>query len=692
MNEETILSVYVIICENQMLQLIIILNLLIVFSLFSQSVYVISGELRQWHGIKIIFNGPFTSEDSSPNPFTDYRLNVKFIHQDTSYIIPGFYAADGNAAESGASSGNKWSVIFTPDRTGEWSFTASFRMGDFIAIDTSESPGDAVSFDGITGNFLVAESDKQLPDFRSQGMLLYNGTRYLQFTGSKNYFIKGGSNSPENFLAYHEFDTTSPKHKYSEHVNDWLPGDPLWDSTKGKGIIGAINYLSSKGINSLYMLTFNVNGDGDDIWPYTEKDERYRFDCSKLDQWGIIFSHMQSKGVLCHFVTQETENDHELDNGRLGRERKLYYRELIARFGYHPAVIWNLGEEITNSTEQIKNFARYIRTIDPYDHFITMHNISYDNFEPFLGLSYLDGPSMYIYDIEDVSAYTKMYITESANSGRQWVCFLDEIGPFDKATPPDHIDSEHNELRKEVLWGHLMAGGAGVEWYMGYDYPHNDLTLEDFRSRDQLWNITFYALEFFQKYIPFNEMDSRDSLVTPGNYCFGKDGEVYVIFMPHGGRVSINLPDEGPYQVRWYNPRSGGELQDGTRSTIITSGSQFIGLPPRELTKDWVAIISKSTAGNSNGGYNLSDFYLMQNYPNPFNKSTLIKYNLPRDSEFRIAVYDALGKLVEVLFKGKQPAGEYNLLWDAENITSGIYLIRFESNDFAKSIKSILLK
>ena len=55
-----------------------------------------------------------------------------------------------------------------------------------------------------------------------------------------------------------------------------------------------------------------------------------------------------------------------------------------------------------------------------------------------------------------------------------------------------------------------MAGGAGVEWYFGYEYENNDLNCEDWRSRDILWKQTDYALEFFRNYLPYGDMHSAD--------------------------------------------------------------------------------------------------------------------------------------------------------------------------------------
>ena len=55
---------------------------------------------------------------------------------------------------------------------------------------------------------------------------------------------------------------------------------------------------------------------------------------------------MTQLGLQIHFVTQENENDEELGgDSSLNDIRKLYYRELVARFAHHPALQWNIGEE-----------------------------------------------------------------------------------------------------------------------------------------------------------------------------------------------------------------------------------------------------------------------------------------------------------------------------------------------------------
>ena len=569
----------------------------------------ISGELKKWHKVTITFDGPQTSENAEPNPFLGYRLNVTFTIGEKHFVIPGYYAADGNAAETSATAGNKWRVHFVPDEADKWTYTVSFRTGPDIVLSNDPTAGSANSFDGAKGAFTVDPSDKTGRDFRGKGLLNYVGKRYLQFAQTGEYFLKGGADSPENFLAYADFDDTYDTgerirqgeavigeflHRYTPHLQDWQPGDPTWKNGKGKGIIGALNYLASKGMNSVYFITYNIDGgDGKDVWPWTSPDEKLRFDCSKLDQWEIVFEHMDKLGLMLHIITQEQENDQGLDGGELGPQRRLYYRELIARFAHHLALVWNLGEENTNTDAQRKAFCRYIKDLDPYDHPIVCHTFpgKYDEvYEPLLGYEQFDGLSL---QTNDTHAQTLKWVDRSASAGRQWFVCLDEIGPAHTGVKPDKDDYWHDEVRQKHLWGNLMAGGAGVEWYFGYKFAHNDLDCEDWRSRDHLWDLTRYALEFFHQHLLLTEMSQHDELTSAKNdYCLAKVGEIYAIYLPSGGTTHLDLGDSSAtFTVQWYNPRTGGPLQSGSVTSITGPGSVAIGHPPQDSDKDWAALI-----------------------------------------------------------------------------------------------------
>jgi len=85
-------------------------------------------------------------------------------------------------------------------------------------------------------------------------------------------------------------------------------------------------------------------------------------------------------------------------------------------------------------------------------------------------------------------------------------------------------------------------------------------------------------------------------------------------------------------------------------------------------------------------------YALHQNYPNPFNPTTTIRYDLPRDGQARLTVYNLLGERVAELVNERQSAGRYEVRFEAANLPSGMYFYRLESGGFVRSAKMILMK
>jgi hypothetical protein len=168
-----------------------------------QGTISVSGELKQWHKITLTLDGPFAHErDNEPNPFTDFNMTVAFTHESGApkYVIPGYFAADGNAANTSAESGTKWRVHLSPDKPGKWAYAVSFVKGKHVAV--SDAKGEAWKpFDGQIGNFTITTTDKTGRDFRGKGRLQYVHKHHLQFSGSKEYFLKAGADAPETLLA-----------------------------------------------------------------------------------------------------------------------------------------------------------------------------------------------------------------------------------------------------------------------------------------------------------------------------------------------------------------------------------------------------------------------------------------------------------------------------------------------------------
>jgi len=573
------------------------------------------GQLKVWQPVTIQFRGPVAGElDTDPNPFLDYRLNVQFSSPaGRSFVVPGFFDGDGQ----GGASGNTWAVRFTPDQAGQWEYVASFRRGKDVAVDQRSEAGEAASFDDAGGTLTIGERAADAPGLLGLGRLEYAGGYYLKFRDGP-YWIKGGTDSPEDFLAYDGFDNTRSGSrfgvkKYAGHVRDWKPGDPDWDNGRGKAIIGALNYLAEKHVNLIYFLPMNIGGDGQNVWPFAGKidpagspaNDNTHYDISKLRQWEIVFSHAQSKGIVLHFVLNEAEKNNKLELGGkdLTNERKLFYREMVARFGHHNGLIWNLCEEyniggLDLGPQSVKEFAAYLAQLDPYDHPITVHHAgdAVIAWKPFMGDKLFSITSIQI-GRKDIEPVVETFRKLTAEAGRPLPISVDEFTVTTNDQPWIPTD-DSAALRKEKLWPAYLSGGQ-VEFILA-----ELLDTQDFRKYDDLWNYIWYARRFMETRLPFWEMEPADELLDGESVYAGKtsshDGQVfakedqcYAIYLPIATQTGVLdlSAAAGTFVKRWYNPRT-GEFEANPEN--LTGGRKVeMGPPPSAPDEDWVVLLAK---------------------------------------------------------------------------------------------------
>lgn len=589
---------------------------------------VVEGTARRWHPMALRIAGPEASETgNAPNPFLDMRLQVRFTAPSGRVLdVPGFFDGDGNGGEIG----NVWRCRFSPDEAGTWTWRASMRSGPQVAIDLSPTAGAPVAgVDGLNGTVAVAATDPAASGFLKWGRLDYVGKPYLKFADGP-YFVRNGSDDPEDLLAYEGFDNTPVKHKLTKHVPHWQSGDPDWGGGRGKGFIGALNYLADAGCNSIYFLTMNLGGDGSNVWPWSgspnlsgsPSNDNLHFDVSKLGQWNTVFEHASRRGIFLHFVLAEAEKGVkiELDNGTLGTERKLYFRELAARFGHHLALQWNHCEEHDGvgghslTPERIREFSAYLRAVDPWRHPIGVHNNNATGLEPYFG-----DPNMEMASWQytrwggwpgEVDGLLRMR-THGLTTGRPMVIGMDETVTW-TVSGDDSSDSYAGKpfpktcgmswTRRHVLWPALMSGAAGTEHILA-----KSLSTDDFTGLAKLWNYCGYATRFMQD-IPFVEMAPAHELLSgeathkvwtydseskevDGGTVLAKRGVVYACYLIAGGSTAkLDLTGEtGTYTRRWYNPRAG--VYAGTDSTLNGGGVVMLGAPPADPGLDWVALV-----------------------------------------------------------------------------------------------------
>lgn len=498
--------------------------------------------------------------------FLDHRMDVRVGYPDGSVrLIPGYHAA----AENG--DGLAFHANLVIDQLGDYEVQIMRCSGPDIAIRTD--PCDETTT--IMRDYWTAK-DRTREDLPPIQVLAQNEHRYLTQDGA--VFLKTGAGSPENILAYADFDGTydagganfpalgaDQLHSFEPHLQDARADDPTWDDGKGAALLGLFNYYEEVGVNSQYLVGMNIHGDGWDVSPWVSHDDPYVFDVSKLAQWQTVFQHANNRGVAIHFLFTETENESffEIHDGlAVGADfapsRKLYYREMVARFGHLPMIIWNLGEEngvVGNTGEdpyrqptspaQRGEFADYIASLDSRDHPIVSHNwpdAEEALYGSLLGRHSFSGISLQAHDnyFDKIVEWTE----RSAAAGRPWMVSVDEPLGWEFGARPD-ADVERRDEILTVLWPTLLAGGAGVEWYFGWqnNAPTSDLSNENQRNREALWKASANVRTFFET-LPLLEMSARregEAMIFKGaGYRLEMIGETVIYTAPGNAPRSLD--------------------------------------------------------------------------------------------------------------------------------------------------------
>ncbi|WP_169798357.1 DUF5060 domain-containing protein [Sphingomonas soli] len=625
--------------------------------------------------VTIDVEGPELDQAAGPNPFADYRLDVTFSRSGREYSVPGYFAACAEAADRGCTNGKLWRAHFVPMEAGEWTYRVSFRTGkDVVAND--ERGEAVVGIDGTTGGFAVSATPRN--NVRARGLLQYRGEQYYRWSGTGRPFFKLGVDSPENMLAYVDFDRTpnarGMRHDWQPHVRDYdvRAKSFTWGNERGKGLLGRFAYLQGAGVNSVSMLLFNVGGDDQNVIPqvmrvsvdsyaklstadqWAKGVEHDRYDVVKLAQWQRALSYADELGLQVHFKMQEVENNFFMDGGKLGRERKIYIREMVARFNHFLAVSWNMGEENTQEPDVVRAQAKYIDSLDPYDHPLVMATYprQKERFRPHLSSgSSMNGLAMQgaTIDFSDMRPDIVKWTNASIKAGRRVVIGYDESGTagpgapidagFDLDTlptkgvlsfspgdiPPGQPGAEpmlskdalagappkfqpeiaptRETYRRHSIWNALLAGAAGMEMYYGWTNKCHDLGCENDRTRALKFSDGRNAIAFFNEHVgerALGMVADDDLTITRTEYVFADHGKTYIVYTRAGTPAALSLLGEsGRYSVDWYDAVAGGPLRKGSVKEISGGPASLESGASRSVRNSRFAPLGTPPSGGS---------------------------------------------------------------------------------------------
>ncbi len=245
------------------------------------------------------------------------------------------------------------------------------------------------------------------------------------------------------------------------------------------------------------------------------------------------------------------------------------------------------------------------------------------------------------------------------------------------------------------------------DWFELYNMDTIDADISSwiFKDEDDAHAFTFPAKSIIKanEYLVVCRDTAKFSLAFPtvknriGNFDFGLNngGEKIRLFDWNLGIVdSLTFDDNSPWP----------EAADGKGSTLALINPDS----DNSLAQNWAASSNYGTPGRINDtGTSVDEtdnnkpekYFLSQNYPNPFNPTTTIKYSIPVEAycntpphNVLLKVYDILGNEVATLVNEQKPAGNYEVDFTGNNLSSGIYFYTLRAGSHIESKKMVLVK
>jgi len=201
------------------------------------------------------------------------------------------------------------------------------------------------------------------------------------------------------------------------------------------------------------------------------------------------------------------------------------------------------------------------------------------------------------------------------------------------------------------------------------------------------WEVDYHDYEF-NGHITMS-IDSRED--SPGDYIAAFVGDEC---RGLAERMSFPLGDSYMYSVMVYSNKTDGETftfkyYDSAIGEIVEYAETI------DFTSDMIVGDGFNTYSLSHEASDLQQpiaYGISDAYPNPFNPVTSFTYSLPEDGLVQIAIYDISGRMVSELVNGYQSAGTYPVVWDAQELSSGVYMVNMIVGDYSTIQKVMLIK
>ncbi len=504
-----------------------------------------------------------TAEVSWPrarSPFEDAALSGTFRSSDGKHEwhVPGFCDSAG---------GDVFRIRFMPPAPGDYAYTVEYRQGR----STREFRGTLRATDG-----------------RRRGPIRVDAAHPFHFvwegTG-EHYFFNGTT-------AY------------------WLIG---WrDEAIIRAALGRLHRLSVNRVRvTIAGRSYLMYGEPAiagyswtnliEPWPAAHPEDVYHpgFDYTRfnLEYW-TKFDHAlrcaRDNDIIVSLVL-------DMNDGRVhpvagSQDERRFIQYAVARFSAFSNITWDLGDDLSEYRDDAWTHATgtLIKTLDPYRHLATSHPGNHGNDHQDRTAPWFDFTSFQDWN-RNQHAFMLAERDAQRRTGRIIPQTNEEYGYEDHyplwAPRPD---GESADALRHVAWDIAMAGGyqtTGESARRGTNvWPDTGGGWLNGRGDESMTMLEGYAhMKAFFESFAWWETEPHDELVDAGSYCLAKPGEIYAVYLPKGGPVTVRL-GPGTFRGTWLDPKTGRRVP----SDRTEAGDAHVVPPPG--ADEWALLFVREPA------------------------------------------------------------------------------------------------
>ena len=316
-----------------------------------------------------------------------------------------------------------------------------------------------------------------------------------------------------------------------------------------------------------------------------------RFNVAYWQKVERMVRYARDKDVAISFVMDW--NDTPAHPGAGSEDERRYYRYAVARLAAYSNVCWDLGDDLDSFRDEkwTHETGTFLHEIDPYKHLATSHPVNNEHQDR--KSEWFSHTSFQAWQ-RPIHAWMVDQRRRQAATGRIIPQVNEEYGYEDHYPDwaPFKPPAANADGDRRAAWEIAMAGcyqttgetakrGTGVPPDTGGGWVNG-------RGDDSMTLLKLQALmvKFFET-LPWWTLEPHDELVADkGAFCLARPGDLYVIYLPHGGTATVTL-EAGEYEAAWYNPRT-GKWSDAGKA----SGPKWTS-PATADNEDWALTLTR---------------------------------------------------------------------------------------------------